>query len=100
MVRSIPHMKISSRQFWLLALVQVCVVASAFAWRFYVGTKAYLAHPTDGDLYAHHWSFQAIAVGVFAVPVFLVVAVVLIGLERLVWRFTSGRQQKDETLSA
>ncbi|HXT13423.1 MAG TPA: hypothetical protein VN873_17840 [Candidatus Angelobacter sp.] len=79
-------MKISSRQFWLLAFAQACLVAAGFAWRFYAGTKEYLAHPTDGDLYAHHWSFQAVVFAFFKVPLFLVVVGVLIGLERLVWR--------------
>ena len=80
-------MKKSSSRFWLLALLQVCVIAAVFGWRFYVGTAAYLAHPTDGDLYAHDWSFQAIVFAVYAVPLFLVITGVLIGLECLVWRW-------------
>jgi hypothetical protein len=58
-----------------LALVEACIVAAVFGWRFYVGTSAYLAHPTDSDLYAHDWSFQAVVFSLYAVPRFMLIMV-------------------------
>jgi hypothetical protein len=86
--------------FWILAIAEACLVAAIFAWRFYVGASAYLAHPTDGDLYAHDWSFQAIVFLMYAVPRFLVIMAVLIGLDWLALRFISDRQKTSERPSA
>jgi hypothetical protein len=83
-----------------LAFAKACLVAAVFAWWFYVGTSAYLAHPTDGDLNAHDWSFQAIAFSVYAVPRFLIIMAVLIGLDWIALRFISDRQKIDERPSA
>jgi hypothetical protein len=50
---------------------------AVFGWQFYVGTSAYLAHPTDSDLYAHDWSFQAVVFSLYAVPRFLLIMAAL-----------------------
>jgi hypothetical protein len=92
--------KISSRQFSLLALLQVCGFAGVFAWRFYVTAKAYLAHPTDDALWAHNWTAQVAGFGVFVAPLFLVSLGVLIVVEYLVWRLVSGRRQRGQRPSA
>src|SRR5690242_5144485 len=75
--------------FW--ALVQICIVAVIVGWRFYVGVSEYLAHPPDGDLYAHTWSFQAIAFLVFAAPKIVVGVIALLGVEWFVARRRSKR---------
>jgi uncharacterized membrane protein len=74
-------MKKIPRLFWTLAIVEACIVAAVFGWRFYVGTSAYLGHPTDGDVYAHDWSFQAVVFSLYAVPLFLIIMAVLLGLD-------------------
>ncbi len=80
--------------FW--ALVQVCILVAIIGWRFYTKTYECLANPRDGDLYAHTWSFQAIAFSVFAVPLCIVVMVVLLWLERFTIRKISKRKVIDE----
>jgi hypothetical protein len=79
-------MKKLPRLFWILALVEASIVAAVFGWWFYIGTSAYLAHPTDSDLYAHDWSFQAVVFSLYAVPLFLIIMAVLIGLDWLALR--------------
>ena len=85
-------MKSLTHRFWFWAIVQACVVAAIFGWRFYAGTLEYLAHPTDGDLYAHTWSFQAIVFSMFAVPMFGGGMAILLGLESIVIGLISKRQ--------
>jgi len=82
----------SSRQFWIWAVVQICALATIFGgWFFYV-TSRYLAHPTDGDLYAHDWSFQAMAFCFYGLPLFVAAAFVLIAFERAIFRFIQRRK--------
>ena len=89
-------MKKLPRHFWTLALIEASIVAAVFGWRFYVGTSAYLAHPTDGDLYAHDWSFQAVVFSLYAVPRFLIIMAVFLGVD---W-FTLRLIKSDEKPSA
>jgi hypothetical protein len=51
-------LRLSWHRFWLLALIQLIALACWFVPWFYLKASAYLAHPTDGDLYAHTWPFQ------------------------------------------
>jgi hypothetical protein len=74
------------RKFWHWAVVQAVIVMIVLAWRFYVGVSAYLAHPTDGDMYAHNWSFQAIACCVVGGPIVVIGMAGLLGSEWLVVR--------------
>ncbi len=87
------------QKFWFWALVQACIVAIIVAWRFYIGVSNYLAHPTDGDLYAHTWSFQAIVFLVFRLPIILLAFGAWLGLERLAARLLSHRRLTNETAS-
>ena len=94
------HMKSLTHRFWFWAIVQACVVAAIFGWRFYAGTLEYLAHPTDGDLYAHTWSFQAMVFLMFAVPMFVGGMAIVLGLESIVIRMISKRQVRGEKIEA
>jgi len=85
-------MKRLAHRFWFWALVQACLGVAILGWKFYAGTTEYLAHPSDGDLYAHTWSFQAIAFSFFAVPLFIVCMIVLLGVEWFIVRMISKRQ--------
>ena len=88
------------RKFWSYALVQTCVVAAIVGWHFYVGVSEYLAHPPDGDMYAHTWSFQAIVFAIFTLPRVLAGLTVLLGLEWFIARRISKRQIfRDDTVA-
>ena len=94
------HMKSLTHRFWFWAIVQACVVAAIFGWRFYAGTLDYLAHPTAGDLYAHTWSFQAIVFSMFAAPIFVGGMAILLSLESIVIGMISKRQVIGEKIEA
>ena len=81
-----------AQKFWFWALVQVCIVAVIAGWRFYVGVSDYLAHPTDGDLYAHTWSFQAIVFLIFTLPNIAVGVAALFVSEWFIVRMVAKRQ--------
>ena len=83
-------------RFWFWALTQIAILVVVVSWRFYVGVSEYLAHPTDGDLYAHSWSFQAIVFLVFTLPKIVVGVIALLGLEWLIARSISKRRMIDE----
>jgi hypothetical protein len=83
----------SRSRLWLSMSLQVLVIAGVFAWRFYVRTSAYLNHPTDGDLYAHNWSFQALAFSFYGVPLFLVIVGALLTLEYSISRLISKKKK-------
>jgi len=85
-----------THRFWFLALMQICVIAAIVGWRFYVGVSEYLAHPPDGDLYAHTWSFQAIVFLVFTLPKILVGVAALLGVEWFIARVVSKRRIIDD----
>jgi hypothetical protein len=59
----------SRETFRLLAGLEGLLVILGSAVWFYVGTAAYLAAPTDGDLYAHHWRFQLMVFCLFKLPI-------------------------------
>jgi hypothetical protein len=92
-------MKKSSRHFWIWAAIQIIALAAIFGGWFVFVTLRYLAHPTDGDLYAHSWSFQAIAFCFYGLPLFIVVSFILIAIERAIFHFIQ-RRQSDDTPSA
>ena len=81
-----------AHKFWFWGLVQVFIVAEAMGRRFYVGTSAYLARPTDGDTYAHNWSFQGMSFLIVGVPIILVGLAVLLCVERFILRMILKRQ--------
>jgi hypothetical protein len=58
-------MRLSWRLFTILVGAQFAVLAVSLAHWFYVRTSTYLAHPHDGDLYAHTWSFQFLACSLY-----------------------------------
>jgi hypothetical protein len=91
-LRPTTHMTRVARKFWVWAIAQCCLVAVFAAWKFYTGVADYLAHPTDGDLYAHSWSFQAIVFLMFTLPKILVGLVAIFGLEWFIVRAISRRQ--------
>jgi hypothetical protein len=86
-------MKKSTRFFWICALVQVFVVVVLLTWHFYVWTKGYIAHPTDGDMYAHTWSFQTMVFCIFQLLPAFVVLGVLFTLEWFALCFILNRRQ-------
>jgi hypothetical protein len=81
-----------AHRFWFWALVQTCIVAEIVGWRFYVGASEYLAHPPDGDLYAHTWSFQAIVFLIFTLPKIAVGVIALLGMEWFIARRMSKKR--------
>jgi hypothetical protein len=86
-------LRLNWRKFWILALVQLIALACWFAPWFYLRASTYLAHPTDGDLYAHTWRFQ-IMVGLLYFLGDVVLLGVLLGIEAGVsWllRFATSR---------
>ena len=89
-----------THRFWFWALMQVCIVVAIAGWQFYVGVSEYLAHPTDDDLYAHTWGFQAIVFLVFTLPKILVGLLVLFGVEWFIARRISKKRIIDETTLA
>jgi hypothetical protein len=54
---------------------------------------AYLVKATDGDLYAHTWSFQLTVFVVYLVPA-VALFVALVALELLVSSWFAGRRTK------
>jgi hypothetical protein len=92
-------MKKLALKFWFWALVQACIVAAFVGWRFYMGVSEYLAHPPDGDLYAHTWPFQFIVFLIFTLPKIGVSVIALLGAEWFVVRVISRRQVLDEKSS-
>jgi hypothetical protein len=79
-------MKKEARLFWRIVTIQACVILAWLLWRFYIGTKAYLAHPDDGDLYAHNWSFQVLVFCIFRLFPALVGMVALFAFEWFILR--------------
>jgi hypothetical protein len=67
--------------FKFVACIQVAVLFALFFVWWVVNTLAYLAHPKDGDLYAHHWSFQVMNGAVYLFGLSVAVAILLF-LER------------------
>ena len=74
-------MNLASKEFWKLGLLQVVVLLAFLGWKFYATTSAYLAHPGDGDLYAHSWWFQGIVFCIFGLLPALVGMSLLLGVE-------------------
>jgi hypothetical protein len=86
--------------FWFWALVQTCAVAAIVAWRFHLGVLEYLAHPPDGDLYAHTWSFQAIVFLIFTLPKIIAGVIALLGVEWFLGsRISKGKMIDEKTLA-
>ena len=81
------------RWFWWAALGQALVLLGSLGGWFLVRTRAYLAAPSGGDLYAHTWSYQAlmffITYGATAVLLF----VLLISFEFIVWNWFTSRHE-------
>lgn len=77
-----------TRHFTKLVLGQIALWALACSLWFYIPTRAYLAAPATGDLYAHSWSFQALNFGVSRlVWCFLGLCLLLIAEVALLRRF-------------
>ena len=85
-----------AHRFWFWAIVQICMVVAIAVCLFYIGVSAYLANPTDGDLYAHTWSFQAIAFLIFTLPKIVVAVIALLGIEWFIARRIAKRKVVDE----
>lgn len=65
----------------MAALLQLSAAALGVAIWFYFRIEAYLAGPTDGDLYAQSWGFQLVVFGLIWLPLTLSLVGVLISLE-------------------
>ena len=82
-----------------LALIQTAIFGIVFGIWFYFSTRAYLAAPSDGDLYAHTWSFQALNVCVFYLPPCIAALTMLLLIERVALRRWGKKQIDHETQS-
>jgi hypothetical protein len=80
------------RIFWIVALFQAAVVFGTLGVWYYGRTVANLANPSDGDLYAHSWSFQIMVFLVVYLPTTSILFAALLALEFLIvsW-FTEPR---------
>ncbi|QIL83465.1 hypothetical protein G7047_28600 [Diaphorobacter sp. HDW4A] len=80
-----------------LAVVQLlCIVAVAAVW-FLAKTQALLATPPPphSDLHAHEWGFQLVVFAVFWLPIAMVGATALVGVEYFVLRtYQAWRTQR------
>jgi hypothetical protein len=86
-----------SSKFWWAALGQVVVAFAALGGWFVHRTQGYLAVPTDGDLYAHTWSYQALTFfmtygAVAMLAVLLLICLEFIALNWLTWRRENGNR--------
>ena len=79
------------RHFGKLALVQVGIFIVALSVWFFITTRSYLAAPTDGDLYAHTWSFQVLNFCVFYFPPCVCALALLLLTEWLLLRLLNGK---------
>jgi hypothetical protein len=77
--------------FWVAVICQAILLLGTLSVWYFIRTAAYLAKPTDGDLYAHTWSFQAMVFVVYLVPA-VALFVALIALELLVLSWFPGRR--------
>ena len=83
------------RKKWLLlALLQTLLIVGMSCVWFYLRTRAYLAGPPDGDLYAWNWGFQEFVFLVFYVPLLLALSAILAAAEFLVARRMFGRDAR------
>jgi hypothetical protein len=87
------------RKFMRLALIQAGISAVALTIWFFVTTRAYLAAPPDGDLYAHTWSFQAMNFCMFYLPPYIFILCALLLTERAVLRRLGQRKMNQEAQS-
>ena len=72
------------KQWLIVALLQTLLIVGAGCVWFYLRTRAYLAGPPDGDLYAWNWVFQEFVFLVFYLPMVLAFSAVLAAAEFLV----------------
>jgi hypothetical protein len=72
---------IPTTRFRIWGLVQVSALLVFLGWKFYTGTSAYLAHPTDSDANAHTWLFQGIVCCIFGLLPALVGAAFVLRVE-------------------
>jgi hypothetical protein len=68
-------------KFWKLALVQLALAIACMTTVFYFRTKALLAGPPIGDLYANDWGSQSVVFFVFWLPATLLVTGILLAIE-------------------
>ena len=85
-----------TKRFWFWAVVQTAIVSAIVGWRFYVGVSEYLAHPTDGDMYAHTWGFQFGVFTICTLPMIVGSVAVLLTLEWFITRKLLQRQRNYE----
>jgi hypothetical protein len=90
----------NNRYFWKCVAAQSCLIFAYLFWRFYTGVKVYLAHPTDGDLYAHNWSFQLIVFCIFRLLPVLVGMIILFTSEWFTLRFMLKAKTKNEKIDS
>jgi hypothetical protein len=79
--------------FKVVASIQAAVLFAAFFAWWAANASAYLATPQDGDLYAHHWGFQAMVGAVYLLGFSVAVATLLI-LERCILLMFRQRASK------
>jgi hypothetical protein len=80
------------KRFWWAAFSQAVVVFGALGTWFFFTTRTYLANPPDGDVYAHTWSYQALAFFITYGAWAVLLLVVLIALELTVWSWFTSRR--------
>jgi hypothetical protein len=64
-----------------VAFIQLFLAIAAVGYWFMLRTKAYLAGPADGDLYAQTWGFQIMIFAIGYIPWILLVVGILIIFE-------------------
>jgi hypothetical protein len=85
--------RVFSRKFSWAAVAQVVVAFAALGGWFVHRTQGYLAAPTDGDLYAHTWSYQALAFFMTYGAVAMLAVLVLICLEFIALNWLTCRRE-------
>ena len=69
-------------KFWKLATAQLVVAVACAAILFYFRTRALLAGPPSGDLYANNWAFQLVVFFAVWLPATLLIVGSIIAIER------------------
>ena len=92
-------MKRCPRHFWKWMLFQVCGLLVFLAWKFWLGTSAYLNNPNDSDSYAHTWSYQGIVFCIFRLLPALVGMGFILGSESFLIRAWMARKANEKSIA-
>ena len=88
-------MKNPPRKFWLLVLLQACIIIAVLGWRFYAGRSYYLIRQAENEWHSMTWSFFG-ASFVFDSVVLLFVMTFFIGIEYIVWCIAFSNRKEHE----